>query len=121
MPRPDRDWPCRVGVGSRALPYLRVRRGGDGSSLGGPEGLVGWIGQTRAAVPDLTFQIQVAPSSRAATSLCGGARKAATPAVGTPVAFTGTDLLRVHDGQLVEYWVNSDIHLLLMQLRVKAG
>lgn len=103
--------------------------GGDGSSIGGPHGLVGWISQIRAAVPDLTFEIQVGPIEQdshvalrwcAEGSYAGGYPGALAP-VGTPVAFTGTDLLRVHDGRLVEYWVNSDIHHLLMQLQVGAG
>ncbi len=51
----------------------------------------------------------------------GGGFPGATAPIGTPVAFTGTDLLRVEDGRFVEYWVNSDIHVLLRQLRVSAS
>lgn len=40
--------------------------------------------------------------------------------IGTPVAFTGTDVLRIADGRLAEYWVNSDIHVLLADLQVSA-
>src|SRR6266566_7232335 len=35
--------------------------GGDGSAVNGPPALVGWIGQTRAAIPDLQFRTQVGP------------------------------------------------------------
>ena len=40
----------------------------------------------------------------------------ATAAEGTPIAFTGTDILRRHDGRLVEYWLNGDTLDLLRQL-----
>lgn len=56
---------------------------------------------------------------RAQGSYAGGFPGAAAPA-GTPADFTGTDLLRVQDGQLAEYWVNSDVHVLLAQLQVTA-
>ena len=45
---------------------------------------------------------------------------AAAPA-GTPVSFTGIDLLRVEDGQIAEYWLNADTLGLLTQLQVRAG
>ena len=35
--------------------------GGDGSAVNGPRALVTWIGQTRAAIPDLKFSVQVGP------------------------------------------------------------
>jgi predicted ester cyclase len=101
--------------------------GGDGSAVAGPRGVVGWIGQTRAAIPDLTFTIQVGPIEQddhvalrwaAAGTYAGGFPGAEAPA-GTPVAFTGTDILRIHEGRLAEYWVNSDMLVLLAQLQVK--
>jgi predicted ester cyclase len=103
--------------------------GGDGSALKGPQGLVGWITQTRAAIPDLQFSVQVGPiieGDRIAVRWSaqgiyqGGFPGAAAPP-GTAVAFTGADFLRVKDGRLVEYWVNSDTLLLVTQLRVGAG
>ena len=48
----------------------------------------------------------------------GGGFPGATAPVGTPIGFTGTDLLRAQDGLLAEYWVNSDIHVLLTQLQI---
>ncbi|MGW7608828.1 ester cyclase [Streptomyces sp. NPDC054766] len=100
--------------------------GGDGSAIRGVDGLVAWIGQTRAAFPDLRFAIQVAPlvdgrhaSVRwTATGTYAGGFPGAKAAPGTEVAFTGTDTLRIRDGRFVEYWVNSDTLQLLTQLKV---
>jgi predicted ester cyclase len=100
--------------------------GGDGSAVADREALVAWIRQTRAALPDLRFTTEVGPLAdgaylavrwRAHGTYGGGMPGAAAP-VGTPVDFTGTDILRVHDGRLTEYWVNSDVHVLLKQLNV---
>jgi hypothetical protein len=40
----------------------------------------------------------------------------ATAGAGTPVAFTGTDILRLSEGRLAEYWLNGDTLDLLRQL-----
>jgi len=113
-------------------PIFRVHAammdGGDGSAVSGPDSLAGWIGQTRAAFADLTFAIVVGPIVQddlvalrwSAEGTYGGGFPGATAEVGAPVAFTGADLLRVADDRFVEYWVNSDIHVLLMQLKVTA-
>ncbi|MET9409093.1 nuclear transport factor 2 family protein [Streptomyces sp. NPDC002935] len=100
--------------------------GGDGSAIRGVDGLVAWIGQTRAAFPDLRFALQVAPlvdgrhaSVRwTATGTYAGGFPGAEAAPGTGVTFTGTDTLRMRDGRFVEYWVNSDTLQLLTQLKV---
>lgn len=102
--------------------------GGDGSAVKGPKGLVGWIIQTRAAVPDLKFSVQVGPiidENRIAVRWYAegtyqGGFPGATAPPGTAVAFTGSDLLRVQNGRLAEYWVNSDTLVLVTQLRVGA-
>lgn len=73
--------------------------------MAGPQGLIGWIPQTRAAVP------------KAVTPGIPGA----TAPAGTPVAFTGTDVLGVLEGKLAEYWVGSDMHVLSAQLQVTGG
>lgn len=54
--------------------------GGDGSSIRGVDGLVAWIGQTRAAFRDLRFTIEVPRWSTAATHRCAGRPPAPTPA-----------------------------------------
>jgi hypothetical protein len=46
--------------------------------------------------------------------------RAATAPAGTKIEFTGIDMLRAEGGKLVEYWVNSDVHVLLAQLGVGA-
>ncbi|MEV6637161.1 ester cyclase [Actinoplanes sp. NPDC051470] len=106
--------------------HAAMMDGGDGSAVKGPDGLAEWIGQTRAAFTDLTFAIEVGPIVQddhvalrwTASGTYGGGFPGAAAEPGTQVAFTGTDLLRVADGQFAEYWVNSDIHVLLAQLRV---
>ncbi|MCI3274930.1 ester cyclase [Streptomyces cylindrosporus] len=100
--------------------------GGDGSSVRGVDGLVAWIGQTRAAFPDLRFSAQVEPlidghyaSVRwTATGTYAGGFPGARAEPGTAVTFTGTDTLRIRDGKFVEYWLNSDTLELLKQLQV---
>jgi len=114
---------------SRFRVHAALMDGGDGDAVAGPQGLVDWIRQTRAVLPDLRFTIQVGPVVQddhialrwIAEGTYGGGFPGATASIGTPVAFTGTDLLRVEDGRFVEYWVNSDIHVLLRQLRVSAS
>lgn len=103
--------------------------GSDSSAVRGPEGVVAWIGQLRTVVPDLRFSIEVGPVVDgdqvalrwlAEGTYAGGMPGAAAPA-GTRVSFTGIDLLRLHDGQVVEYWLNADTLGLVTQLQVRAG
>lgn len=103
--------------------------GGDGSAVRDPAGLLAWIHQLRAALPDLHFRIEVGPIVdgdriavrwRADATYGGGFPGAAAP-VGTRVCFTGTDLLRVEDGRLAEYWLNSDMHVLFAQLQLRTS
>lgn len=114
-------------------PDLRVHApmldGGDGSAVRGPAGLVNWITQTRMTAPDLHFTVEVGPIVDgdqialrwiAEGTYAGTVPGAAAPA-GTPISFTGTDLLRVADGQVAEYWLNADTLGLLTQLQVQAG
>ncbi|WP_217569560.1 ester cyclase [Streptomyces sp. GbtcB7] len=99
--------------------------GGDGSSIRGVDGLVAWIGQTRAAFRDLRFTIEVPPlvdgryaSVRwTATGTYAGGFPGAKAQPGTVVTFTGTDTLRMRDGKFAEYWVNTDTLRLLTQLQ----
>ncbi|WP_026422657.1 ester cyclase [Actinokineospora inagensis] len=98
--------------------------GGDGSALHGPDALVEWVAQLRAVCTDLVFTIEVGPITAdrhvalrwVATGAYAGGFPGATAAAGTPIHFTGTDILRVEDGQFAEYWLNSDVHVLLAQL-----
>ena len=105
--------------------HAAMMDGGDGSAVAGPGALAAWIGQTRAAFTGLTFTIEVGPIVQddllalrwSVAGAYGGGFPGATAEIGTPVAFTGTDLLRVAGDRFAEYWVNSDIHLLLAQLK----
>lgn len=103
--------------------------GGDGSAVQGPVGLVEWITQTRTTAPDLRFTVEVGPLVDgdhvalrwiAEGTYAGTVPGAAAPA-GTPISFTGTDLLRIEDGQVAEYWLNADTLGLLTQLEVQTG
>lgn len=49
----------------------------------------------------------------------GGFPGASEGAVGSVVNFEGTDLVRVADGVLVEYWLNGDLLQVLQQLGMK--
>ncbi|PBC94103.1 SnoaL-like polyketide cyclase [Streptomyces sp. OV198] len=99
--------------------------GGDGSSIRGVDGLVAWIGQTRAAFRDLRFTIEVPPLGDGryasvrwtATGTYAGGFPGAKAQPGTVVTFTGTDTLRMRDGRFAEYWVNTDTLSLLTQLQ----
>ncbi len=41
--------------------------------------------------------------------------------MGTAVTFHGTDILRIADDRIVEYWLNADSLDLMTQLQVGAG
>lgn len=120
------------GADSLIAPDFRIHAalldGADSGGMAGPAGTVAWIKQIRAPLPDLAFTIEVGPIVQndhvalrwqAEGHYAGGFPGAAAP-IGTRVRFTGTDLLRVHDDRLVEYWVNSDVHVLLASLQVGA-
>jgi predicted ester cyclase len=124
-------WNGDYGVADRALAAdftVHAALLDGGSELHGRDAMVGWIEQTRAAFAELEFRIEVGPIAGGdhvalrwvATGTYGGGFAGATAAAGTPVRFTGTDILRVSGGELAEYWVNSDVHVLLTQLGVTA-
>ncbi|BCB81177.1 hypothetical protein GCM10022251_67680 [Phytohabitans flavus] len=107
--------------------HASMADGSDGSEIKGVEGMVGWIGQIRGPSPDLTFEIEVGPIAqdnlialrwRATGTYAGGFPGANAPA-GTQIDFTGIDILRVRDGRVVEYWLNSDMQRLFRQLHVQ--
>ena len=103
--------------------------GGDGSAVGGVSGMVGFVAQGRALASDLTFSVEVGPIVDGdyvvvrwvATGHYEGGMPGAGAPVGTVVTFRGTDILRVADGQIVEYWLNGDTLDLMTQLQVGAG
>ena len=103
--------------------------GGDGSAVGGVSGMVGFVTQGRSLAADLTFSVEVGPLVEGdyvvvrwvATGHYGGGMPGAGAPVGTAVTFHGTDILRVADAKIVEYWLNGDTLDLMTQLQVGAG
>lgn len=103
--------------------------GGDGSAVTGVSGMVDFVTQMRSLMSDLTFSPEVGPIIDAdhvvirwvATGHYGGGLPGAGAPVGTEVTFHGTDILRVVDGHVVEYWLNADTLDLMTQLQVGAG
>jgi len=103
--------------------------GGDGSAVGGVSGMVGFVTQGRSLASDLTFSVEVGPIVEGdyvvvrwvATGHYGGGMPGAGAPVGTAVTFHGTDILRVADAKIVEYWLNGDTLDLMTQLQVGAG
>ncbi|WP_306796195.1 ester cyclase [Nocardia sp. XZ_19_369] len=101
--------------------------GGDGSAVHGPESLVDWIAQTRAAFTELVFSVEVGPIVErdhlalrwVAVGTYHAGFPGATAPSGTAVRFTGTDILRLTQDRIAEYWVNSDMHVLLATLGVR--
>jgi predicted ester cyclase len=88
-----------------------------------------FVAQTRSVSADLTFSVQVGPLVDGdhvvvrwiATGHYGGGMPGAGAPVGTEVTITGTDILRIQDGQIIEYWLNADTLALMAQLQVGAG
>ncbi|WP_433195876.1 ester cyclase [Nocardia sp. CA-107356] len=97
-----------------------------GVEISGPDSLAEWIAQFRAPFSTLTFTIDVGPIAQddfvavrwIADGTYAGGFPGASAEPGTPVAFTGTDLLRTADGKISEYWVNADLNILMAALQV---
>jgi predicted ester cyclase len=98
-----------------------------GDTIHGRDALKKWVSGINAIFPDLDFQIEVGPIVdrnylvvrwRARGTYHGGFPGTPASAIGRKVTFTGTDTLRVKDGQLTEYWANADSLLFMQQLGV---
>src|SRR5215469_4966743 len=94
----------------------------------GREALIRWISGIHAILPDLAFVIEVGPITdeehmvvrwKARGTYRGGFPGTPREAIGREVTFTGTDTLRIADGQLAEYWANADSLLFYQQLGVR--
>ncbi len=86
-----------------------------------------WISGMHSVMDGLRFDIEVGPIAdadylvlrwRTNGTYRGGIPGVADAAIGRAITFTGIDILRVQDGLLAEYWVNSDTTLLMQQLGV---
>ena len=81
----------------------------------GRDALGAWIAQMQAAMPSVRFSVEVGP-------LVDGDLIALRWRVegqhgSALVSFTGTDILRVAEERIVEYWVNSDTSLMMAQIQ----
>ncbi|CAN7485443.1 ester cyclase [Acidovorax sp. LjRoot66] len=99
------------------------------TEISGPAGLAGWVAQSHGLFGDLRFTVQVGPIIDGDFAVLrwvavgryrGGIPGAYAP-VGTPLRFTGTDILRIEGGKVKDYWLNADTGDLLMQLKVGQG
>ena len=100
--------------------------GGDGSAVGGVSWMKDLVAQMRALMSDLTFSVEVGPIVDTdhivvrwvdAGHYGGGIPGAGAP-VGSEVTFHGTDILRIANDQVAEYWLNADTLDLMTQLQV---
>ncbi|GAA3398226.1 ester cyclase [Cryptosporangium minutisporangium] len=103
--------------------------GTDSEVTTGPARLLPEIEQTRAAFGDITITVDVGPiveddliSARwtMRATYAGGLPQATAP-IGTEIAFSGHDILRVSGGKFVEYWTCTDVLDGLAQLGAIAG
>ena len=98
----------------------------NGERRHGPQALADLVRQGRASFTDTTVAIETGPlidgeHVAARWSFSGrytGGIPGATADVGTPVTFSGIDLIRVAQGRVAEYWVCSDGVTLMRQLGV---
>lgn len=103
--------------------------GGDGSAVGGIDGMKAFVGQMRPLAADLTFSVEVGPIVDGdhvvvrwvATGHYDGGMPGAGAPVGTEVTLHGIDILRVEGGRIVDYWLNADTLALMTQLQVGAS
>ena len=94
----------------------------------GRQPLNDWISGIHTLLPDLSFVLDVGPITddehlvvrwRARGTYRGGFPGASPDAVGREVTFTGTDILRIADGKIAEYWGDADSLLFIQQLGVR--
>lgn len=83
---------------------------GGSDEIHGRDGLTEWIAGSHSTIKELTFAVEIGPLvDRDYVVL----RWRAT---GVGVNFTGTDILLLKDGVIVEYWLNADSLQLAQQL-----
>jgi predicted ester cyclase len=96
---------------------------------GAPNGLAGTITEVtnfRAAVPDLQVHnedVIVSGDKIVLRWTAKGTQQSPMfghPATGTPLAYSGIDILRVHDGMIVERWIEYDARALQQQVEAAA-
>lgn len=107
-----------------------IRRRGGESEDRGPEAIVRLIEQSVQLFDDIRVTLDVGPIADDAASADGtlvaglwtfhgsfrGGMPGTTAEPGTRVAFSGTDIVRVAEGLIREYWVTADGDHLMSQL-----
>ncbi len=102
--------------------------GASDTTIRGPAGLVNWIQQSMGAFNTVDFVTLVGPlidgpsiaGRWVLTGEYNGRVPGAKAAPGTIISFAGTDILRVENGKIAEYWVSSDVTSLMAQLKIGA-
>ncbi|MES2041031.1 MAG: nuclear transport factor 2 family protein [Pseudomonadota bacterium] len=95
------------------------------TAISGPAGLAAWVAQSHALFKNLRFTVQVGPIVDGnfavlrweATGNYAGGIPSTGAVVGTPLKFTGTDILRIEGGKVKDYWLHADTGSLLTQLK----
>jgi predicted ester cyclase len=94
--------------------------------LGGREGLLEWVRETRSFFEDLRFTVEVGPlvdgemaaGRWVAEGIYRGGLPGSTAPSGTRIAFHGNDIWRAEDKQVREYWLSDDLFHLAQQLGI---
>ncbi|MGW6542158.1 ester cyclase [Streptomyces massasporeus] len=103
--------------------------GSDSEAVTGPARLLPEIERTMAVFGDVALTVDVGPIVQGdliaarwtlRARYTGGLEHATAPA-GTPVEFSGHDILRVSGGRFVEYWTCTDVLAGLVQLGAVSG
>lgn len=76
--------------------------GGPSQDHTGRAALVEWVRGSHEAMPGLRFTVEVGPISQDPFHVVRWLAEAGE------ISFHGTDVLRVEDGRIAEYWLNAD-------------
>ncbi|SMC77176.1 ester cyclase [Lentzea albidocapillata] len=76
--------------------------GGPSQDHTGRDGLVEWVRGSHQNMPGLKFTVEVGPISQEPFHVLRWFAEAGA------VSFHGTDILRVDNGRIAEYWLNAD-------------
>jgi CHASE2 domain-containing sensor protein len=109
--------------------HAALMDGSPDTAIRGAEGLVNWMAQSASIFESMKFTTLVGPiidgNLIAGRWVMVGVYKGGVPgakaAPGTVITFAGTDILRVENGKIVEYWLSSDTSSMLAQLQITAN
>ena len=76
--------------------------GGPQQDHTGRDNLVEWVRSSHENMPGLKFTVDVGPIEQAPFTVIRWFAEAGE------ISFHGTDILRVEDGRIAEYWLNAD-------------